>query len=111
MSGASKRYRLLGPGGSYESNQRGALGGHSKQKVYGRLDCPVAAALNGRDSAYNLLTLERLAEQRGAEFPDRVEEWTSYLYFLRDYAAPDGSVPAQFNGLITETFADLLPSL
>jgi hypothetical protein len=70
----------------------------------------VAAAANGREGAYNLLTLERLAEQRGAEFPDQVEEWTSYLYFLRDYAAPDGSVPARFNGLISETFADLLPS-
>ena len=38
-------YRLRGPDGHYESEQPGTLGGHSKQKVYGRLDCPVALSL------------------------------------------------------------------
>ena len=40
----SKRYRLIGPDGvMYESDSRGTLGGHSKQKVYGRADtCPAA---------------------------------------------------------------------
>jgi methylphosphotriester-DNA--protein-cysteine methyltransferase len=40
-----KRYRLLGADGPYESEQPGALVGHSKQRVYGRLDCPVALSL------------------------------------------------------------------
>ena len=40
-----KRYRLLGPQGAYDSEQPGTLGGHSRQKVYGRLDCPVALSL------------------------------------------------------------------
>lgn len=40
-----KRYCLLGPGGPYESDKPGALGGHSKQLVYGRLDCPIALSL------------------------------------------------------------------
>jgi hypothetical protein len=40
-----KRYRLLGPKGAYESERPGASGGHSRQKVYGRLDCPVALSL------------------------------------------------------------------
>ena len=40
-----RRYDLLGPDGPYESEQPGTLGGHSKQKVYGRLDCPVALSL------------------------------------------------------------------
>ncbi len=61
-----------------------------------------------RQGFYNLLTLERLAVERGPEFPERVEEWTSYLYFLRDYASPDGAVPARFDALISETFADLI---
>jgi Chain length determinant protein len=60
------------------------------------------------DGAYNLLALERLVEERGREFPDRVEEWTSYLFFLRDYAASDGTVPASFDRLIQDTFADLV---
>ena len=38
-------YRLFGPEGSYASEKPGTLGGHSKQKVYGRLDCPVALSL------------------------------------------------------------------
>ncbi len=42
------------------------------------------------------------------EFPERVDEWSSYLYFLREYAEPDGSVPASFDGLIQNTFAELV---
>jgi methylphosphotriester-DNA--protein-cysteine methyltransferase len=40
-----KRYRLLGPDGFYDSAHPGEFGGHLKQKVYGRLDCPVALSL------------------------------------------------------------------
>ena len=40
MNAANRRYRLEGPEGRYESAQPGTLGGHSKQRVYGRLDCP-----------------------------------------------------------------------
>ena len=47
-------------------------------------------------------------ERRAREFPDRAEEWTSYLFFLRDYAAPDGTLPDSFDALISDTFADLL---
>jgi hypothetical protein len=66
---------------------------------------PVAADAPGR---WNVLALDRLVEQRGHEFPDRVEEWTSYLYSLRAYAGPDGSLPASFDTLIEETFGDLI---
>ena len=44
-------YRLLGPDGPYLSSTPGALGGHSKQRVYGRLDCPVALSLIKRGKA------------------------------------------------------------
>lgn len=38
-----KTYRLLNEKGeSYESSMPGALGGHRKGKIYGRLDCPNA---------------------------------------------------------------------
>ena len=37
-------YRLVGPDGrEYESSEPGTLGGHRKNKVYGRLDCAGAA--------------------------------------------------------------------
>jgi hypothetical protein len=45
MTQAERSFRLLGPEGHYLSDTPGTLGGHSKQKVYGRLDCPVALSL------------------------------------------------------------------
>jgi hypothetical protein len=61
-----------------------------------------------RAEGYNLVTLERLVESRAAEFPDRADEWASYLYFLREHAAADGSLPAALDGLIGEAFAELV---
>ena len=38
-----KKYKLIGPvGRQYESDGKGTLGGHRKQRIYGRLDCPTA---------------------------------------------------------------------
>ena len=38
-----KRYRLIGADGrQYESERKGTFGGHRKNKIYGRLDCPGA---------------------------------------------------------------------
>jgi hypothetical protein len=70
---------------------------------------PAAAAVRtDRNGHYNLVTLEGLVEHHSREFPDRAEEWTSYLFFLRDYAAPDGSLPDSFDALISDTFSDVL---
>jgi methylphosphotriester-DNA--protein-cysteine methyltransferase len=35
-------YTLLGPQGPCQSETPGTLGGHRRNKVYGRLDCPAA---------------------------------------------------------------------
>jgi len=59
--------------------------------------------------AWNLLVLERLVNDRGDEFPDKRDEWVSYLYFLREYAEPDGTVPSSFDWLIHDTFAEIVP--
>jgi hypothetical protein len=64
-----------------------------------------APAGNGR---YNLVALEKLVEEKQHEFPDRADDWTSYLYFLREHAAADGTVPATFDWLIQDAFADLV---
>ena len=43
MSATNKMYRLIDKTGkSYLSPIKGALGGHSKLKIYGKLDCPSA---------------------------------------------------------------------
>jgi chaperonin cofactor prefoldin len=68
---------------------------------------PVATAAPS-EGRYNLTRLERLVEERGAEFPDRADEWSSYLYFLREHAAADGSVPPAFDWLIQDTFGELV---
>jgi len=70
---------------------------------------PTAPARRPVDGGtYNIVALERLVDERGSEFPDRVEEWTAYLFFLREYAGPDGMVPAGFDWLVEETFGELV---
>ena len=60
------------------------------------------------NGGFNLATLERLVDERGAAHPEHREEWASYLYFLREHAAPDGALPHSFDGLVEETFQPLL---
>jgi hypothetical protein len=57
---------------------------------------------------YNLGRLDALFAGRRAEFPERAEEWESYLFFLRDHAELDGSLPATFDPLIEDVFGELL---
>lgn len=39
----TKTYRLIGADGkAYLSQKKGALGGHRRLRIYGRLDCPSA---------------------------------------------------------------------
>jgi hypothetical protein len=66
------------------------------------------AELLGPAGAWNLATLERLVAERGSEFPDRVEEWQAYLFFLREHASLEGVLPASFDALVDETFHELL---
>jgi capsular polysaccharide biosynthesis protein len=57
---------------------------------------------------FTIQALEHLVEQRGGQFPDQVEEWRYYIVFLREHAGADGALPASFDYLIEDTFADLL---
>jgi hypothetical protein len=65
-----------------------------------------APAIPGR---WNLDELRRLVEANGDGHPDRGAEWDSYLFFLGEYAGPDGALPASFDFLVEESFAELLP--
>ena len=62
------------------------------------------------EGGWRLGRLERLVAERGGEFPDRHDEWTTYLFFLREHAGPDGRLPSRFDWLVEETFHDLLAS-
>ena len=69
---------------------------------------PVPAAAAGSLARWNLHELENLVRSRGDQYPDRVPEWESYLFFLRDYASSDGSVPETFDWLIQDAFSELV---
>lgn len=58
--------------------------------------------------AWNVVALERLVAERGSEFPERVAEWRSYLFFLREHASLEGALPPSFDALVDETFHELL---
>jgi hypothetical protein len=66
---------------------------------------PVPARTN---ASFNLGVLERLVSEHASAHPDRLEEWQSYLFFLRDYAGTDGHLPHSFDALVEETFRPLL---
>ena len=67
---------------------------------------PRAVARGSAASNYERL-VERV-EARAAEFPDRAEDWRSYLYYLREFADAKGVLPASFEPLVHEVFAPLL---
>ena len=46
--------------------------------------------------------------EHSGDFPDRAEEWEIYLESIRDYAGPDGRLPASLDWLIWDTFGDVL---
>jgi capsular polysaccharide biosynthesis protein len=68
----------------------------------------VAAPAATGEPGWRLAELEHLVEASAAAHPERVPEWQSYLFYLRDYTDADGRVPAQFDWLIEDTFGDLL---
>jgi hypothetical protein len=59
---------------------------------------------------WNLLALETLVREHADAEPARQDEWNTYLFFLREHAEPDGTLPRQFNALIHEIFGDMIPS-
>ena len=69
----------------------------------------VAEVVHLRTGAgFNLIDLEHLVAARSPEFPDRAIEWPSYLFFLREHAGVDGSLPSSFDSLVEDVFAELL---
>jgi hypothetical protein len=57
---------------------------------------------------WNLWDLETRAREHAQVDPNRYEEWSYLFVHLRQFATPDGSLPIEFDGLIRESFGDLL---
>jgi hypothetical protein len=64
--------------------------------------------LRGSDGRWTLDALERLVRTAAPTHPGRVPEWQAYLFFLRDFAAADGTIPGRFDALIHEAFGELI---
>ncbi|HWJ44916.1 MAG TPA: hypothetical protein VNR63_05970 [Gaiellaceae bacterium] len=54
----------------------------------------------------NLNELERYVESYEGASPAQLEEWRTYLFFLREHADSDGSLPPSFAGLVNDVFGD-----
>jgi hypothetical protein len=73
----------------------------------------VVAFLPASDSPreWNLWELERAARDHGGDDVARNEERSYLLIYLRDFAGPDGILPADFDALVRESFGDVLHSV
>jgi hypothetical protein len=57
---------------------------------------------------WNLWDLERLAREVHGQDGARDEERSFLLMYLRDFAGPDGLLPIDFDGLVRDSFGDLV---
>jgi hypothetical protein len=73
----------------------------------------VVAFLPANDSPreWNLWELERAARDHGGDDIARNEERSYLLMYLREFAGPDGILPADFDALVRESFGDVLHSV
>ena len=55
----------------------------------------------------DIAVLRRLVAERGAEFPDRLDEWVIYLETLEPHAE-DGILPMRFEQVVEDVFGPLL---
>jgi capsular polysaccharide biosynthesis protein len=59
------------------------------------------------EGGWNLRTLERLVDEHRAANPAAADEWTTYLFLLRQHAEADGSLPSSFDDLIGDVFGNV----
>jgi len=69
---------------------------------------PAPPPVTAERGDWNFDELQALVREHAGDFPDRAEEWEIYLESIRDYAGPDGRLPASLDWLIWDTFGDVL---
>jgi hypothetical protein len=57
---------------------------------------------------WNVWDLERIAREQAGDDVARNEERAYLLMYLREFANADGILPADFDGVVRETFGDVL---
>jgi hypothetical protein len=60
---------------------------------------------------WNIWELESLAREQARLEPERGEEWSYLFVHLRQFADARGKLPSEFDGLVRESFGELLETL
>ena len=60
---------------------------------------------------WNVWELESLAREQTRLEPERGEEWSYLFVHLRQFADANGKLPSEFDGLVRESFGELLETL
>ena len=64
--------------------------------------------VNHEPREWNLWELERVARESVTDDVAKNEERAYLLIYLREFAGPDGTLPADFDGLVRDAFGDLV---
>jgi hypothetical protein len=65
-------------------------------------------ALPPRTGTWNLNELQAAVDAYADPTPEQAESWRTYLYFVREHAAPDGTLPRSLDPLIADVFAEVV---
>jgi len=60
-----------------------------------------------RAGAWNVNDLARAVAAQSNASAEQAEEWSTYLFFLREHASSDGALPRQFDGLVEDVFGSI----
>ena len=78
--------------------------------VYGNVSvAPPEPTVPASAGTWNLDELQRLVDAAmPTATPEQSEEWRAYLFFLREHASTDGSLPRSLDSLVNDVFGELL---
>jgi hypothetical protein len=65
-------------------------------------------ALPPRTGIWNLNELRAAVDAYADPTPEQAENWRRYLYFVREHASPDGTLPRSLDPLIADVFAEIV---
>jgi len=65
-------------------------------------------ALPARPGTWNLNELQAAVDAYADPTPEQAENWRTYLYFVREHASPDGTLPRSLDPLIADVFAEIV---
>jgi uncharacterized MAPEG superfamily protein len=61
-----------------------------------------------RPGTWNLNELQAAVDAYADPTPEQAEHWRTYLFFVREHASPDGTLPRSLDPLIADVFADVV---